>query len=520
MRRYFLILFVFIFAACRKEPTVWNTEIVAPLAKGQINFGDILPDSLFYADEENLYHLYLEQSLTDLSVDSLLNLEDTVFAQSFTVPFTSGTITLPAGTTIISLNQDFEIGSDDVLLKRVRMKSGYLQYVVKSYIDGYLACQYDLPGVVLGGESVSITANTNPGDADNPSEAGGTIDMSGYVFDLTGESGAEYNKLSSHITVSVATDAPSAAIVHGQDSVVVTMQFIDPVIDYALGFFGEHNYQLNEEIDFFGGVAAPSGVLFLERASMDLDFVNRIGVDAKIDFNNIQSFSDLTSADLNYSPLSNSVNLTRALDLGGNVIPTEQHYHIDETNSGILNFLGIVPNALYINADVHINPLGNISGSNDFYYADFPLEAKFRMDVPLKIGAQALTFSDTVNFEFNEDIELNGLIRLRFSNYFPFSANAQLIALDTEENHSHVILNNGRIEAGSANLDGVVLSPTESEILVPVSSGILDVLRSSDRMNIRVQFNTPDNPDTFPIIDTYKMDFVILVDAAAKIELN
>ncbi|MEZ4799609.1 MAG: hypothetical protein R2809_07530 [Flavobacteriales bacterium] len=520
MKKLGLLLLIVGIAACRKEPTVWNTEIVAPLAKGQINFADILPDSLFYTDDDNLYHLYLEQSLTDLSVDSLLNLEDTVFAQSFTVPFTSGTITLPVGTTIISLSQDFEMGSDDVLLRRVRMKSGYLQYVVSSYINGYLTCQYELPGVSLGNESVSITANTSPGDADNPGEAFGQIDMTGYVFDLTGESGADYNKLFSQITVSVAADAPSPAVVHGQDSVVVSMQFVDPVIDYALGYFGEHTYQLNEDIEFFGGATAPTGILFLERASMDLDFINRIGVDAKIDFDNIQSFTDFTSADLNYSPLSNSVNLTRALDLNGQVFPTEQHYHIDETNSGILNFLGIVPNALHVNANVHINPLGNISGSNDFYYADFPLEAKFRMDVPLKIGAQALTFSDTVNFDFNEEIDVNGFLRLRFSNYFPFSANAKLIAIDSEDGHTHVLLNDGRIEAGSANAEGVVEVPTHSEILVPISSSIIDVLKMSDRMNIRVQFNTPDNPETFPIYNSYKMDFVILVDAAAKIELN
>jgi hypothetical protein len=82
-----------------------------------------------------------------------------------------------------------------------------------------------------------------------------------------------------------------SAAVEGQDSVVVELSFENAIIDYALGYFGQHEYSLDESITFFDGNTIPEGLLMLERASMHMRLENFIGVDARLRFTDISSIN-------------------------------------------------------------------------------------------------------------------------------------------------------------------------------------------------------------------------------------
>jgi len=158
----YLFAVVILFSACRKDPTTWNSSLVLPIAHGSLTLDKIIPDSLLELDEANVLHLVLEENLTDINADSLAALPDTTITQAFKVPFSSGTLTLQPGISIFNTNEETTLGISGAELKYAEMKSGFLHYKVKSYVNEYLTSLYQLPGVMLGPSNVTITANTPP----------------------------------------------------------------------------------------------------------------------------------------------------------------------------------------------------------------------------------------------------------------------------------------------------------------------------------------------------------------------
>ncbi len=516
----FVLLVVLSLFGCRKEPTTWNTEVLAPLATGTLSLSDIIPDSISYIDENFLYHLVFNESISDLNVDSLVTIPDTIFSQKYVVPFSSGTISLPAGTQIISVNEEIEVGNEDVELHNVIMKSGYLKYKVKSYINGYMTCVYNLPGATLDGTALAITANVSPSIGDIPTISEGQFDLTDYTFDLTGETGNGFNQLFSMGTVSVSSDAPSNASVQGQDSVVVELEFIDAKVKYAKGYFGQHLYSFSQNVSFLDDIQIPSGVLMLDQARMNLKIENNVGVDARFTFNAIEAGNDNAALALDYAPFNNAINLTRAIDNGGIVTPFIANYLINENNSNLTSFIGLLPTQLNIQGQIEINPLGNISGASDFIYTDNPLQASVEVDVPLRVGLEGLGLQDTLDIILEQDVTANGYIVLVAENYFPFSADIKLTLLSDENYPEEIILSGGYINAGYESFTGVVLNPSVSTIRIPFTSELLGRLRQENRMIARVTFNTPDFPQVYSLYDKYKIDLRMFIEAAAEVEIR
>ena len=521
MKKFLFILLVVVSVwGCRKEPTTWNTEVLAPLATGTLSLSDIIPDSISYVDGDFLYHLVFDESISDLNVDSLVTIPDTTLSQKYVVPFSSGTLSLPAGTQIISVDEEIEIGSEDVELHRVEMKSGFLKYKVKSYINGYMTCVYNLPGATFNGTPLTISASVTPSVGNTPSVSEGQFDLTNYSFDLTGENGNSFNRLFSTGVVSVSADAPSNASVQGQDSVVVELEFVDAKVKYAKGYFGQHFYSFSENVSFLDDIQIPSGILVLDQARMNLKIENNVGVDARFTFNTIEAGNDNSSLALDYAPFNNVLNITRAVDNGGTVTPFVADYFINEANSNLTSFIGLLPTQLNIQGEIEINPLGNISGASDFIYTDNPLRASVEVDVPLRVGMQGLGLQDTLDVSIDQAVSASGNIVLVAENYFPFSADIKLTLLADENYQDEIILDGGYINAGYESFTGVVLNPSVSTIRIPFTAELLERLRDENRMIARVTFNTPDFPQVYSLYDKYKIDLRLFIEAAAEVEIR
>jgi len=180
--KYGIILIAFV--SCKREaPTSWNTEVLAPLAKGRITLGNIVPDSFMQADENSLWHLMISENLTDFNLDDIAAIPDTTIAKKFTVPIVGGPFALPNGTSIINQHDNNLMRVNDAELRFVRIKSGKLEYSLKSYINGYLSCTYDIPGLKLNGVGTLIQTNTEPKQGNQPFISTGEIDLAGYEMD-------------------------------------------------------------------------------------------------------------------------------------------------------------------------------------------------------------------------------------------------------------------------------------------------------------------------------------------------
>ncbi|MFN6378056.1 MAG: hypothetical protein ACK4WD_02190 [Flavobacteriales bacterium] len=506
MRLLLVLMSILVIVSCRKDDTTWNTDVSVPLFRGELQLNDIIADSLLMTDENGLWSLIYKGNISDLNFDSLAQIPDTTVSESFKVPFNSGSITLPAGASIINVTRDIEFDiPNGVQLKRVRMKSGTLQYRVVNYINGYMTSVFSLPGLLNEGVPLLINAATPPAQSDIPGVAQGSYDLENFEFDLRGSAGSSFNEVFVEATVSVAADAPTSAVVQGQDSVVVELSFIDAVVEYATGYFGQHTYVINEDEPLFEGVNLPEGSLALERASLTLDIVNNVGVDARLNLNSVASVSGANSIDLTYAPFNQPILLTRALDNGWGVYPTSYSYSANESNSNLPQWIGNLPQQLSLQGELTLNPLGNISGSNDFIYTENPIELDYEVQVPLRFATESIILSDTLDISAEIEEDFYGSLELLVDNQYPFSIFVDLILLNTVTDEEFILGLNQQVRAGIQTPNSSEVSAVGSILSFPVNEVIFEKLKENHRMIVRGKITTPNYPEMVGLYDHYKM---------------
>lgn len=517
----YLILVLILISSCkRNEPTSWDTHVFAPLAKGKITLGDIVADSLLQSDENNLWHLLIHENLADFQLDSVVKIQDTIIKNKFTVPINGGPFTLPNGTTLINLDENNLIGIHDAQLKLAKVKSGLLKYSIKSYINGYLTCTYSIPGVKHNGTGTFIETTTEPKQGNQPYIFSDEIDLAGYEISLTGQNGFMTNRIYSHFKVITSPTSPAQTLVYGQDSIIIELQFIDPVIEYAKGYFGQHDYDLNQNIEFAAGDKMPEGILRIEEATMNLDIVNSVGIDAQIKFNEVAGNNPHNGNTilLEHEPLYQWLNITRAIESYGNIQTTAYHYTLNNSNSNLKSFIENLPGSLNLNAKVRINPLGNLTDGNDFIYTDNTLNALLQLDVPLNIGMENISFKDTIDIENDLDLSADGEFILIVRNAFPFSASCDASLINSEGNVVSLFLQNGFIDHAILSPEPGVTEAVESVIRISANDEVLRSFNKQNKLTFHVKLNTPSIENTYGLYRDYYMDYKIIADGKARVK--
>lgn len=516
---HFLLVIIALASCKRDEPTSWNTHVLAPIAKGRLTLDNIVPDSLLQADENGLWHLKVRRNLTDFNLDSIVTIPDTIIKKSFNVPISGGPFSLPNGTSIINQHENNKLNINDAELRLVKIKSGRLEYTLKSYINGYLTCNYSIPGVKLNGIGTVIQAQTEPRQGNQPYIYTGQIDLAGYEMSLTGQSGFMTNRVYSHLSIITTLGAPSQAQVHGQDSVVVELKFLDPIIEYAKGYFGQHVYDLQQTVNLTNDFQMPTGTLNIDQASLQLNIVNAVGADAQIQFTTLAGLNSSSgnSVNLQHSPLYQTINLTRAHDNNGNVQATENNFALNNSNSNMDVFIENLPNKIQMDAQIRINPMGDLSDGNDFIYTANSLKALLEINVPLNVGMHNLAMSDTLDISTSIDIQADGKLVLQVVNAFPFSATCNVQLLDASNQVLHTLISSGHITHGMINGNSYTSTPARSLIYIPVTPDQLRDVHPGNRIAIRVQFDTPEDQEHYGLYKDYYMDFKLIGDGKVEV---
>jgi hypothetical protein len=220
---------------------------------------------------------------------------------------------------------------------------------------------------------------------------------------------------------------------------------------------------------------------------------------------------------LKHPSLYNAINITRASDAGGVVDAYEYAFDVNGTNSNLDEFLENLPSQFRLQGEVRINPLGNVSDGNDFLYTDDALQARLKVDVPLRLGMQNLHITDTL-FLTNDvqEVRLNGNLTLWLRNAFPVDA---LVSLYIIENGGRTVLaENMRVAPATPTSVISAPLPTESWIDIPVSDELLSKVNSSNPLLIDVRLQTPNAPATVGLYVNQFIDFKLLVDGTYLIQ--
>ena len=508
---------IILLSSCKKEEaTTWESNWVAPLAYGRLTLSDLTADN-GYTDNAGIYHLYFEKIISGFGTSDLTQIPDTNISQKFVVPLSGGPFQIPGNTAIITQNQNYSVETNGTGLRMVKVKSGQIIVHVKSYVNAYLHPSFTLYNVSeVYGNNTDIDFALTPGSASAPTEGYYTVDMSNKYVVLSGTSGFDYNKLSTHLEIKTEQNTTADQnTIYGQDSVRFELLMSDLVIDYAKGYFGNDSYSFDESFNLAEGANIPTGSLALEQASLGFHVTHKMGFDGKLKINNVSGTNNATGNNVQLSGgnLYNAFFITRSIDNGGTASISNYDINLNEGNSNITSFMGNLPSAISFQGNLELNPFGNVSDGNDFFYSDQLTEAKLVVDVPLRLAASDLTLRDTLNVEVNTDAVRVSSLTLDIQNAFPMEWKLNVTTMG-----GAVVATDLNVPSGNS-IDALALA-TSSTLVIPISEAQWNTIKSEGKLMMQVISNTPSFPQLVNLYNSYFIDIRVKAGVVLNAEIQ
>lgn len=410
---------------CKREPTTWRVDIALPLIDDGWNWTDAIEglsdDSALQIEQGTPAILRYQGAVANWEIASLTELPDTLVAQELTPDFTGGPFPVPPGAVLLDTEEDIVFAGIDQQFSNIVLSAGRIEYFVESSTNGYVELQYDFPSVTIEGVPVELEVVLPPSDGDAFQTEQGTIDLTGAVIDLTGISGNEINRIASHLIIGTPNDISDTAQVYGTDSIRVEMHFQGMLVEQVAGYFGQETEAFDAEQQVFNPNDFPSGFLQIEPTRAVLQFRNTIAADLRLQL-------DALSVDgiaVGHPALGVPQLIARANWSDGTVEPTIWEIDLLETGPSIFEMLGYLPELVEVEGEVVLNPLGDVSGGQDFLDTREPPQLFLDLEWPLEGAIENLSVVRSLEWE-GEDLKgFEGELIVRLTNGFPVQWNLQ-----------------------------------------------------------------------------------------------
>ncbi|MCB0401294.1 MAG: hypothetical protein KDD41_04375 [Flavobacteriales bacterium] len=523
-----VFLLVLVLFSCRKdfERANWDVDLLAPLIKTSLNLQDLLPDSVLQTNPDTSLKIVYEKNIFDVNVDSLFKIPDTTITEIYSIPLSS---TVAPGDSFYSEAKEYSLNvSNGVGLNYAEIESGFIEVEIFSEIKEKVIVTYTIPSATKNGDTLVLKDIINAASPGVPAYYSKKIDMSGYVLDLTGISKAKINTLVTRAVGVVDTNATSSVTLTIGEKITFNNKLIDIVPYFVRGYFGQQQFSYSDTTQFNAFSHIASGSLDLEQVNVDLEFRNGIGVDAQLLMKQFGTANTNTSqnAMLSHSIMNTPININRS-QLTGNIPEvnyTSYSINLNTNNSNIDQLIEIFPNQLLYDIDLTINPLGNISGYNDFVYKKHVLETNLKVEFPLSLIASSLTLQDTVDFSLPDQAEtgriIDGTLFLFANNGFPLDATISLNLYDENNGFLGTLPVNDYIKAAPVNSSLRVSSKRESVLSIPLSAATVDKLYEAKKIVLNIAFTTQPQSQFLKIYEEYAIDIQLVGDFQYNLSLK
>jgi hypothetical protein len=507
-----------LFFTCRK-PTVanWDVDAVLPVVNSQLNIKNFVGDSIFKADNTGLLSLSLSRELTSFTLDSLIPIPDTSLVVTFTVIVGLQTIKQPPGTVFTffpSTELNFNV-PDGVAIKRMDVRTGRLKIKFSNSLSQPIDLTYVIPSATKNGFPFTII-ETVPNGSNSLSKS---YDLSGFSFNMSGISGNSSNSFVQSYTMAINPNADTVLVGNGEVAKLeVTYENIVP--QYVQGYFGQLVNEIpldTTKLNLINNFYAPN--FALKDARLDFKIVNEFGVEFRANLSNIKSINSISNkvVAINTNQLAN-INLNRATKSGTTVYPSTYPVSFTSANSNIVPFLSNLPDKITRSGKLSVNPLGNISGYNDFAFYGQGVRLIADINIPLRFNADyfKLTSTSSIDLQNAEQLEnvKDGNFVILAKNGYPFKARLQAYLKDAQGNiiDSLFVFGKNTIEAGQIDGFNKVVAQTSSKVLVPIDQNKITKLRNSKSIQVITYFIMPPNPPDITIYENYTFDINIVAE--------
>lgn len=521
----FIIVLV-ILISCRKEKTYWDVDIVSPVATSSLSLSNLFPDTLLETNADGSLQIAFQSDLFSLNADTLLKLPDTTFANVYApIMFPFGYFTyFPNDNFNFLPNSEvrFDIASG-IELKEATIHSGMLHLEIKNPLRQPTIFTCSVSSAKLNSVPLSVSLNVPAGTQTNPAYRDTFIDITNYHVDFTGSGGNKTNTILQSLAIKIAPTASPDTLKYG-DSIKSYITFIDLIPQFGRGYFGNQSITLPLDTMMFNEFnQLQSGSLGLDSANIKLYITNDFGIDLRAKIDTLGSISPQNGTiNLTGPGTTSPFNVGRSTAIANGsspVIPYLKTLTYTNLNSNVTQFIGNLPRSISYKMTAQLNPLGNVSGYNDFVYYGTALKAKLDAKVPLRFSTNNLSLRDTTEFNISAlSDEVNvineGKLKLRANNSYPFDLGLTAMLLDEYNNPIEPIIigPDNIIFSPLLDANGISIGSKETWLEIPFDKGKLESMLKARKIAYYITFNTPNPPAVATFLNTYRLDLLLTVD--------
>ncbi|WP_317897891.1 hypothetical protein [Aurantibacillus circumpalustris] len=511
-------IFFSLFFGCRKATNAnWDVDLTIPVVNSLLNIKNFVNDSLFQSDNTGLLSVRINREVASIKLDSLLALPDTIIK----IPFVNTSpipLNFNIGQSITSFppaELKFDI-ANGVALKKIDIHKGIMTVKFSNLISQPVDLTYKITSATKNGEVLTIKETVPTGT----NSVIRNYDLTGYSLNMRGISGLVYNTIVQTYTFALSTTATSSLTLNYGDGAKVEVTYSGIVPEYVEGYFGQQTIDIKQDTASFGIIDNfETSNFMLSDATMDFSILNEFGAEFTSFLGNNKSINSPNNnvVSLNTNALSN-ININRATKAGTTIYPSVKLISFNKSNSNITSFISNLPDKLTYSGTIKVNPLGNISGYNDFAFYNTGIRILANIDIPLKFTADYFELKSTTDVNFSNIKELDdvnyGNFLIVAKNGFPFSVKLQGYMLDDQSTviDSLFLPGSNVIESADLSANNEVLAPTEKKITVPVNRSKIENLKKCKKIKIVSRFILPLNKLDIKIYESYEVKINVIAN--------
>lgn len=525
------LLCVCLLSFCKRSPTTWEDDVVAPLATGSLTLANLFPDTVIKANADSSLKISFETALINYQLDSLIKIPDTTVTTAFTFTVPGFVAPLAPGTSLLFGNYPIEniyYLPSGIQLKKAIIRQGKINFVMKNTAYRDLVYHYQLHSATKNGHILDTSFIIPAADSANGiiTPLSGSINLAGYTIDFGGINHNSFNTTVETDSVHVAPYATPGHL-HYNQGFTAQFTFEGVVPQYATGYFGNQSITVGPDTASFVGFSTiKKGLLNLNSANVSLNISNQFGVDMKATISQLKSINTNNPSETTLTCTNGQLNnlfVSRGIDNNGpnnsviNISPGVLPISLNNSNSNVKDFIGNLPNKLTYKLNAQINPFGNTGANNDFGYYGTSFSVNLNMDVPLYFSASNLMLADTVSLNVSNVSQLQnvnkGNLILTATNLYPFSIYLTAVLLD-ENKHpiDNLFSSPSLIEAPPINANGKVINPLKSKLYIPLNPHKIANVQKARYVAYSATFNTANQPTQVKFYSNYTLDLLLTAD--------
>lgn len=512
-----LIIFIGIsIVSCKKEKTSWDVDASIPIARSHLNISNFFGDTIFKADPTGLLHISFSKDILNYTLDSLVKLPDTTIGLSYTSIFNSNlnpNVTIFSNATLSDKEIKFDI-SNGVELTNAIVKKGFLKIEYKNTYAQPLNFKYEISSATKWG---------NPLFVDQTIGGSGVLTqyypLDGYYLNFKGLSQTKINTLVQTYTISTDASGSPDLLLAGQ-GLEIKLSFVSIIPEYVQGYFGQQELTI-EDSSFIGLLEnfKPSNLL-LTQASINFRIINEFGIDVSTTISKLKSIKTdpANVVQLNTGSMLQSININRATktnNASNPVFPWFTQININSGNSNLNPFLENLPNYFGYAVKAKVNPLGNVSSSNDFAYYGKGIKVIADVDIPLALSSNYFKLINNAKVDLTNLKQLDNVntceLVVQARNNYPFSAELQGYMLNDQNQiiDSLFTPHQNVIDAAITDNTNKVLNYVDTKLQVFIDGIKLENLKKCKQIKFISYLYLPNQPTPIKLTDTSYLDVIL-----------